>query len=267
MSRRAVLVSRTLAALAFAALAVPAPAAAPANSFNIVSSAGKTVGNAAYTITKDKNGYHLVAKFQYHFGSAVQADTNTGDAHMGSMVAYNEGQFSEDLKVSEEGSFLSGYVQNSTNQLMSSFVPNKAGTILTVNQLQGGASQAHDVTLPKPIFLVVPDFDPATLQLFLTTALAHPHDDKTYLFVVPAGSNPRGRDQPAYVVLQLAPDTPSGTLDGKPVQLMHYLLGYHTGKPADLYIDNDGTLMQADITPLGVSYIRAKFSLTAAPAK
>jgi hypothetical protein len=251
-----------LVSLAAVSLTSAAFAAAPANNFNIVTSAGKNVGNASFTITKDKNGYHLVGKFQYHLGSAVQTDSNTGDARSG--VLYNEGQFSEDFKVTEDGNFLSGYTQNSSNQMMTSFQPNKPGTQVTVNQIQGGVGLgAHDVPLPKPGFLVVPDYDPGSLQLFLTTALAHPHEDKTYLFFVPAGANPRARETPLYVTLQLAPDTLDGTLDGKPVKVMHYLMGYHTGK-ADLYTDDAGNLLQADMGPLNVSYVRAKFALTTA---
>jgi hypothetical protein len=262
MSLRAALVS-----LALVPLTTTAFAAAPATSFNLVA-AGKAVGNASYTITKDKNGYHIVAKFQYRLGSEVSMNYNAESSHMGNTVAYNEGQFTEDFKVSEEGSFLSGYTQNSTNQIMTSFQPNKPGTVVTINQIQGGVGLgSHDLPIPKPNFLVVPDFDPATLQLFLTTATAHPHDDEIYLFVVPGGSNPRAGDKPEFVTLQLAPDTPSGTLDGKTVALHHYVLGYHSGKPSDFYADDAGDLMQADITPLKISYIRAKFALTpAAPA-
>ncbi len=190
MSLRATLVSAALVSLA-----APVLAATPANAFNLVSS-GKTIGNASYTISKDKNGYHVVGKFQYKLGSSVQANTNTGDAHMETAVAFNEGQFNEDFKVSEDGSFLSGYTQNASNQMMTSFQPNKAGTSVTVNQIQGGVGLGnHDLPIPKPSFLVVPDFDPAALQLFLTTAIAHPHDDKTYLFLVPAGSSPKGGEK------------------------------------------------------------------------
>jgi len=264
MSLRSALVPVALVSAAFAMLSAPALAAAPANSFNLVSKAGKTIGNASYNITKDKNGYHIVGKFQYRLGSSVSLSTNTAGSSIGTGVTYNDGQFTEDFKVSEDGNFLSGYTQNSSDQMMTSFQPSKAGTTVTINQIQGGVGLgSHDLTMPKPNFLVVPDFDPATVQLFLTTALAHPHDDKLYLFLVPAGSNPRGKEAPAYVTLQLAPDTPSGTLDGKPVALMHYVMGYHTGK-ADLYADSTGTLMQADMGPLNTSYIRAKFAMDAA---
>jgi len=259
MSRRVALVPLALVSLLASAFAV-----APTNSFNIVTAAGKTVGNASYTISNDKNGYHIIGKFQYHLGSSAGADNTTGDTHMSNVVTFNEGQFNEDFKVAEDGNFISGYTQNATTQMMSSFQPNKAGTLVTVNQIQGGVGLgAHDLTLPKPGFLVVPDFDPGSLQLFLTTALAHPHADKTYLFVVPAGSNPRARESTLYVTLQLAPDTVEGTLDGKPVHLLHYLMGYHVGS-ADLYADDAGTLMRADMGPLGVSYIRAKFVLAGA---
>lgn len=259
MSARTILVPLGLVVLSAASFA-----AAPANSFNLVSTAGKNIGNASYTISKDKNGYHIVGKFQYRLGSSMQAESNTGDTHMSSGVMFNEGQFSEDFKISEDGNFISGYTQNSTNQIMTSFQPNKTGTMVTINQIQGGIGLgAHDLPLPKPNFLVVPDFDPGSLQLFLTTALAHPHDDKTYLFLVPAGSNPRGRENAIYVTLQLAPDTPEGTLDGKPIHVMHYVMGYHVGK-ADLYTDDAGTLMQADMGPLNASYIRTKFVLSPA---
>jgi hypothetical protein len=259
MNRRAALVS-----LALAALTASAFAAAPTNSFNLITSAGKNVGNAAYTITKDKNGYHVVGKFQYKLGSSMQTDSKTGGTSMNSTIAFNEGQFYEDFKVSEDGTFLSGYTQNATNQVMTSFQPNKAGNLVTVNQIQGGISLgSRDFPLPKPGFLVVPDFDPATMQVFITTALAHPHDDKTYLFLVPAGANARGNDTSLYVILQLAPDTPSGTLDSKPVKVTHYILNYHVGK-ADLFTDDTGTLMQVDMGPLNISYIRAKFALAAA---
>ena len=261
MSCRAALVS-----VALLSFVVPSFAAAPANSFNLVSSAGKSIGNASYTISKDKNGYHIVGKFQYRLGSSSQTVSEDSN-HMSGNVAFNEGQFSEDFKVSEDGNFISGYTQNSSNQMMTSFQPNKAGSLVTINQIQGGVGLgAHDLTLPKPNFLIVPDFDPGSLQLFLTTALAHPHDDKTYLFVVPAGAIPRGHDNTLYVTLQLAPETLDGTLDGKPVKVMHYVMGYHVGK-ADLYTDDAGNLMQADIGPLNASYVRAKFALTAAPAK
>ncbi len=196
MSLRTVLLSTALVSMGIASQSGPAHAAALITNFSLVTPAGKAIGSAAYTITKDKNGYHLVSKFQYKLGTRVQANTNTGDAHMETAVAFNEGQFTEDFKIAEDGSFLSGYTQNASNQMMTSFQPNKAGTSVTVNQIQGGVGLgSHDLPIPKPSFLIVPDFDPAALQLFLTTAIAHPHDDKTYLFLVPAGSSPKGGEK------------------------------------------------------------------------
>jgi hypothetical protein len=99
--------------------------------------------------------------------------------------------------------------------------------------------------------------------MMLTIATTHPHADKLYLVLVPAGSNPRGKEATQTIGLQLASDTPSGTLDGKPVKVMHYVISYHTGH-ADLFTDETGSLMQADMGPLNISYIRAKFKLDAA---
>ena len=61
------------------------------------------------------------------------------------------------------------------------------------------------------------------------------------------------------------PTDVTSTLDGKPVALKRYALGWNKAKGA-LYADADGTLMQADIGTINISYIRAKFKLDTASA-
>ena len=249
------------ATLALAAFASVAFAAKDNNPFVIVKD-GKNVGNAAFTITKGKDGFHLVGKFQYHISGGAVSNEDIGTKTVNTIL--NEGQVTEDLKFADDGNFVSGYTQNSTNQIMTSFQPDKAHKIVTINQIQGGVGLgSRDIPLPKPAFLVVPDYDPATMQMLLSTAINHPHDDKLYLLFVPAGSNPKAGNATAYVGIQLAPDTVSGALDGKPVTLKHYLLNYHSSK-ADLYADDAGNLMEADMGALGVSYVRVNFSMAAA---
>ena len=114
--------------------------------------------------------------------------------------------------------------------------------------------------MPKPDFMVAPDYDPSAMQVLLTAALAHPHSDHLYLLVVPR-SAAKGSTTPLYITIA-DPTDATGTLDGKPITLKHYALGWNKAK-GDLYADADGTLMQADVGPLNVSYIRAKFKLDA----
>jgi hypothetical protein len=242
-------------------MAVSATAASnDANVFNLVNTSGKSIGNASYKLTHNKDGYHLVGKFQYHFAAGGPATEDIGTKTVSGLL--NEAQITEDLKFNDNGDFLSGYTQNSTNQMMTSFQPDKARKQVTVNQIQGGVSLgSSDIPMPRPDFLVEPDYDPGTLQVLLAAAIAHPHADKLYLMIVPAGSNPRAGSSTVYVTIQEGPDAPAGTLDGKPITLKHFLLGFHASK-ADAYTDGDGNLMQADMAALHASYIRAKFVMT-----
>jgi hypothetical protein len=262
------LVRGAAASLAFLAVTASAFAAADANVFNLVNRAGRTIGKASYTITKTKDGYKVVTKFQYRAGiSNAPVGDGPDPSHPGvGAGVITDNQFNAEYKISEVGDFISGFTQNSADQVMTSFTPNKGRTQVTVGQIQGGVNLGtRDVDVPKPQFLVAPDYDPSEIQVLLTTAAAHPHDDKTYLFLVPApGSGARSVNTALYVILQPAPDSPAGMLEGKPVTLKHYFLNYHTGK-ADIYTDDAGTLMEADMGPLGANYVRAKFVLTPAP--
>lgn len=259
---------RAVAAVAVASLPLSAFAAADANSFALVNHAGRNIGKASYTITKTKDGYKVTTHFQYRAGisgdATVAADDPTKTtANSGATVT--DYQYSGEYKIADDGSFLSGFTQNSANQILSSFQPNKTRSLVTVGQIQGGVNLgSRDIELPKPWFLLAPDYDPSAIQLLLTAAAAHPHSDSTYLFLVPAsGSGPKALNTPLFVTLQPLSDTPAGTLDGKPVTLKHIQMNYHAGK-ADLYVDDAGNLMQADMGTLSASYIRTKFVLTPA---
>jgi hypothetical protein len=117
--------------------------------------------------------------------------------------------------------------------------------------------------MPKPDFLVAPDYDPGAMQVLLTGALTHPHSDHLYLLVVPGiGSKPT---QALYITIA-DPTDATGTLDGKPAALKQYALAWNQSK-GTLYTDADGKLMQVNSGPTGASYIRTGFKLDPKPAE
>jgi hypothetical protein len=261
---------RTIAlTLALAASATIAFAAKPpANNFNLVNQAGKTIGDATYTIEAAKDGGSKVkTRFEYHLSAAANIGTQDEGAQPdvsgragGNGAALIEGQDAGEYRVDANGNFLSGFTQNMANQMMTSFTPDKKRDSLAIGHIQGGvAGNPTDLPLPSPQFLLASDFDPSAIQVLLTTAIQHPHTNSMYLLIVP-GANGRSGDDAVTVAIQLAPDSPTGTLDGKPIELKHYLMNYHSGH-ADLYAAPDGSLMEAMMNPLNVSYIRAKFEL------
>jgi hypothetical protein len=264
----------TVLAILVASLSLTASAATP-NSFLLVSStSGKTVGHASFSIDKTKIGYKIHGRFEYHISqsllpkapdSTIPAPTATsgGGKRGGGGVApaIREGQFTEEYKIDANGSFLSGYTQNIDSQLLTAFEPNKTRTEVTIHQTQAGIiGLGREVPLPKPDFLFAPDFDPAPIQMLITTALTHPHSDSFYLLLDPIEAAVKPGDETFLVAIQPVPGTRNGTLDGKPITLHHLLMNYHTGR-ADLFIDDSGDLMEAQMGTLQIDYVRTNFAL------
>ena len=229
--------------------------AADNNSFTLLH-AGKPVGRASYTIDTTKDGYRLRSHFEYRLPPAPAATLNSDHGS-----APTEAQYSSEFKIDADGNFLSGYTQNAANQMITAYQPSKLRDSITVSQNQGGVSgDGHTLPMPGPDFLVAPDYDPGTLQILLTTSLAHPHKDSKYTLLVPGnGNSPKSSNTLIYIAIHTAPDA-TGTLDGKPVTLKHYQVSYLKGS-ADLYTDDTGRLMEADMGPLGSTFVRAKFAL------
>ncbi len=263
----------TALAILVISLSVPANAATP-NAFLLVSAtSGKTVGRASFTIDKTKTGYKVQGHFDYRVSLSLLPKTPNTDASpapksgggkRGGDVngpSIREGQFTSEYKIDANGSFLSGYTQNIDAQLLTSFEPNKARTEVDIHQAQSGVvGIARVVPLPKPDFLLAPDFDPAPIQMLITTALTHPHPDSFYLLLDPVEAAINPGDETFLVGIQLVPETRTGTLKGKPVTLHHLLMNYHAGR-ADLFIDDAGNLMEAQMGTLQVDYVRANFVL------
>jgi hypothetical protein len=230
---------------------------------------GKIIGKASFTIDKTKNGVRVRSKFEHHVSSSQlpQAQesemtavggmqiTTTNDSHL------EEGQINAEYKIDDTGNYVSGFLQDTATSTMTTYDPNKAHDAITVSPVANGSiRETHDIPIPKPTFLLAPDFDPAPIQVLVSTAMTHPHADSTYLLVVPPDVTTRPGGEPLYVTIQLATDSRTGTLDGKVVTLKHYIMNYHVGR-ANIYVDDTGTLMEAQIGPLGVDYIRSKFVL------
>jgi hypothetical protein len=252
----------TVFALSLTAFA--ATAHAQANSFQLIKG-DRTIGKASYTIDKTKDGgYKIKSRFEYRTG-LVAGYISTDPSRPGdSPTVITDAQMSAEYKVDANGNYTSGFIQDSADQMMTSLTPSKTRDVVVVGQTQGGSGLgSKSLPMPKPDFLVAPDYDPSAIQVLLTTALAHPHSDHLYLLVVPGIGN---KGTQALYVSIADPTDATGTLNGKPVALKQYPLGWNQSKGA-LYTDADGTLMQINVGPIGSSYIRTGFKLDAKPAE
>ena len=255
MNLRSAVISFALVCTATAALA-----ADNTNNFVLMRD-GKPVGKAYYSIDKNKGGgYHGKAHFNYKLAASVSLNNSTSaDSSRGNVIT--EGEITYDYKVDDAGNFLSGYFQNGVTQTITSLQMDKARTAVTIGENQAGVSASKSLGMPGADYGVMPDYDPSSVQLFLTTALAHPHADGKYTLIIP-GLSGRGGTGYVYVAFKPEASDASGTLDGKPIALKHYTVQYLKGH-ADLYTDADGNLMEADMETgtLTANYVRVKFAL------
>jgi hypothetical protein len=239
-------------------------AGAQANSFQLMRGS-KTIGKASYTIDKTKDGYKVKAKFEYRTGTAVPSDNPDLNGPPSDASNITDAQFTSEYKIDANGNYISGFTQNSANQTITSFSPSKPRDVVVIGQVQGGVNLgSKSLSMPKSDFIVAPDFDPSAIQVLLTSTLAHPHADHLYLLAVPA-SGPRSVNNALYLTIADATDA-TGTLDGKPVALKHYALGWNKAR-GDLYADANGTLMQVNIGTINARYVRTKFALDETPAQ
>jgi hypothetical protein len=232
---------------------------AQTNSFQMVNKAGRVVGKSSYSFSKTKEGYKVSSKYEYRTGVAnatADADPNK-PATSGANVV--DSQLTAEYKVDASGNYLSGYTQNSANQTLTSYSPSKTRDVVIIASRQGGTDGgSKTLPMPKPDFLVAPDYDPSAIQMLITGAIAHPHEDHLYLLLVPASGFPPSNT--ALYIKIASPTDASGTLDGKAIALKRYPVGWAKAT-GDFYTDADGNLMQANIGTTGITYLRAKFKL------
>jgi hypothetical protein len=268
VSRELIMKLRLAAVLVFAVATTVAFAASDSNNFTLLSK-GKVIGKATYSISKIKEGYRVNTRYQYRAMAAEltldasQIAIDQGRAGSSGLI---EAQYSAEYRISPDGDLLGGFITDATSQMITGFTPSKSRDNINVTLNQAGTSgQPSTIPMPQPSFTLMPNFDPAAIQILLTTAIAHPHADSKYLTIIPS-ANVRSGPTTAWLSFQPGTsDAAAGTLDGKPVTLKHYVIKYYSGD-ADIYTDDAGTLMEADINATSASYVRAKFVLTP-PAK
>jgi hypothetical protein len=163
-------------ALAVSCIAAAAHASSPSNDFILLGQSGKPVGKASYSIDKAKNGFKVHARYSYHLNTDNMALPGTDPTQAGGGAARTiETQYTFEYAVDANGDFTSGYTRDSSTQTMISFQPDKARTNINISALQAGVQQgSRTLALPRPDFLVAPDFDPSALQALLTSAAAPP---------------------------------------------------------------------------------------------
>ncbi len=213
--------------------------AAETHSFDLVNGKGIKQSSTTYTINPGKNGsFKVRSKVVY--------------------VAGNQGSRSIEYSIGSDGLIDSATLTNPEDRSMTMITPSKLNDSLTINLMKGSApAGGRTITLPVPECTVAFPDDASVWQVLMDIIAAHPRPDHIYRILVPATAKSPDRIEP----FRLGSDTESsGTLDGKPIVLKHYVLTFNGGS-SDIYTDADGKLMQAKIASLGVTHIRTNFVL------
>ncbi len=214
------------------------------NNFTLVSNtSGKSAGKASYSIKQSSKGAALQGDFQFDIDSKQQ------------------GQYNFSYKVDDTGNLQSASVQNVTAQKTLNFEPTrKRSEIETVTIIPGAASMPTAMPLPKPDVLFACDGDPSAIQILMNAVQNHSNPNSVYLLMVPPGPfDP----QTHFIYVKVQPsDGAKGTFNGKGVALKGYIL-YFQKSQGQAYVDDTGSLMEADLPEFGLNYIRQNFSLSA----
>jgi hypothetical protein len=220
------------------ALALPAAAIAQSASFDLVVD-GKISGHDTYSLSKTKQGYKLSSKLRYNVHAA-------------------EGDFSNEYKFNGNYAYLdASLTENGSSPMMTSYVPNKTRTELTIGRVQSG-SQATDFFPIKPDFFLLPPFDAGAVQGLLLAAM-QPSAPSVFTVYSPTAGSDRGHSAAVDAKWVKGPGV-SATLDGKPFTAQTFLLA----TPAFhwiLYSDDAHNLLQCDLPSVKTSYIHQGFKL------
>ena len=115
-----------------------------------------------------------------------------------------------------------------------------------------------------PAAVLLPDFDPAALQILLDLSNS-PADSRSGLWaILPKQTTEEdGSTQPASILpIQLATyRDEQGTLDGKPITV-HHLIATIAGAQTELFSGPDNQLLQAELSQQGFALVRDGFVLT-----
>lgn len=240
---------RMVATVALAGMALTG-FAAENNTFTLLHK-DKVAGKCVYSIEKTKKGYAVKTKFT----AKGMSDAATTDQD-GKSMPLSDTQQTAEYKLDDNMNLLEAIVMDQATRTNTSFVPDKAGTKLTVQKIQQGvAGDSTEVPL-RAGFLVAPPYDASVMQLLLLRAMTHPLADKMYYVVTPA---PRGYPNASSAQWTVGEDA-DATLAGKEVKVHHYtvLLGK---QKYELFGDDANQLMLAKVG--SNAYVREGFELKA----
>jgi hypothetical protein len=227
-----------LATVVFASILLSTSSAAfgaETNSFNVFLW-GKKSATTTYTLDRSKAGTKVTSR-----------------------IERQDNPLKTEFRVGPDGLMISGSIARTNDQIITFYTPNKPHDKMDVVVNKNGDMQSPSVwTLTRPDFLIAVMADPATWQLLMDAATAHTHADSIYMLLLP-GENNWTPDHIESGHLA-APVAAKGTLDGKQIELRHFVLTLPKGA-AHLYADADGRLMLADLGPYGYKNVRANFTL------
>jgi hypothetical protein len=223
---------------------------------------GKNFGKDTYTLNKAKSGY----KLDSHYAGAQQG---------------NSVDFKDTISYTDDYTYITGSESNQDSNLVTEWLPTKDMKQMGLNSSGSGSVSAHMELMPtEGPLLVMPAFDAGAAQAALLFALPHLADKNVFTLWLPgyalSGLGARaGTDTDNARIIQKDTLPPgghaftgqiikgpaaTGTLDGKPVALNTYQLGFDKYRWT-FFTDQSSTLMQVDVSVLNASYIRAKFKL------
>lgn len=244
---------------------LPTKGAEP-NSFNLVTMAGQKVGKASFTIVESQIGFRVRSSYAYHLMPEDLPSTKTTQPSVSAKgTPGQEAQIHAEYKVTRRGDLIDGYIDNQANGLLTSYSVDRQHR-LEISSVQSGThGLVNTVDMPKADYILAPLYDPAVVQMIVLALREQSAPVQSFILAVPS----RGSVSPVVLRVEQAPEDPknAGTLQGQPCPLRHlvFVFGEHSqGQPmsrADVFTDEHGEVMEADLDVFGIRYIRSTFIL------
>lgn len=224
----------TASVIALAQSAAPPPASLTGKF--ILQLQGKKIGSADYFLQSTETGWAGTTNFDF----TLQAPISTT----------RQLTFTKDWQPLTETQAIN--IVQTTQSL--SLTANASRSKLHFHAEASGQKLDSDFDL-TPHTVVLPNFDPAGLQILLNMQAANPAKDGAYTCFIPSG---QGTMLPC-TLTQSAKGR--GTIDGQPIEFIHWVLKL-SSIDMDIWSTSDSALLEAAIAAQAVAYTRAGFTLT-----